>query len=157
MVKISQISQIQTANDIFIYLYINFILYFNQLHPPRCRRASCHDMSESRRPVKVKDMKKEIFPFMPLSCLLGHRRISNLQGFINLWHLPTKASRQGQGFIPRTTPHASLLTNHLHTLLSCPILLAWLTSRPLLSRYESTSSAAYPLSDYQHTPLHRPS
>ena len=37
-------------------------------------------MSESRRSVKLKDMKKEIFPLMLLSCKLGYRQTSTLQG-----------------------------------------------------------------------------
>ena len=116
--------------------------------------ASFHEMSESRL-VKPKDMKKEIFPFMLLSCGLGHRRISSIQGFIRLWYLTIIASRQGQGFISRATPHAFPFTNPRHTLLSCIILLACLTSKPPSnspSGYQSTSSAAY-----QHTlPLSNP-
>ena len=37
-------------------------------------------MSECRRSVKLKDRKKEIFPFMPLRCGLDHRQTSTLQG-----------------------------------------------------------------------------
>ena len=104
-------------DNIFIYS-----LYFNQFPPLRGGHASCHEMSESRRLVKLKDS----FPFMPLSCGLGHRRTSALLGLHK-----AVASRQGQGFIPRATPHAFPLTNPHHTLLSCTILLICLTSKPL--------------------------
>ena len=41
-----------------VYIYL---LYFNQLPPPRGRHASCPEMSESRL-VKLKDIKKGNFP-----------------------------------------------------------------------------------------------
>ena len=64
-----------------IILIIIFIyLYFNQLQTLRVQHASCHEMSERRRLVKLKDMKKEIFPFILLSCGLGHSQISALPG-----------------------------------------------------------------------------
>ena len=53
------------------------------------------------------------------------------QGFIRLWYLTTIASRQDQGFISQATTNAFLLTNPRHKLLSCTILLACLTSKPL--------------------------
>ena len=66
-------------------------------------------------------MKKENFLFMLLSCGLGHRHISSFPGLHK-----SVASCQGQGFI-----HTFLLTNPRHTLLSCTILLACLTSKHL--------------------------
>ena len=82
-------------------------------------------------------------------------------GFISLWHLTTIASRQGQGFILRAIPHAFPLTNPRYTLLSCTILLAYLTlnlsSSSSPSRYQSASSSAYPMNEFQHNLLHTPS
>ena len=98
-------------------------------------------MSESRL-VKLKDMKKEIFPFILLSCEVGHRRISDLPGLHK-----AVASRQGQGFIPRETPHAFPLTHPRHTLLN-------LKSKPLFFKQSFTVSI-HLFRGYQHTHLHR--
>ena len=84
---------------------IIFGYLFMKHHPfptPRGRHTSCHEMSYSRRETKLKEEKKNKFsPLCPLSCRLGHRRTSTLQGL----HVAV-AFRQGQGFIPRATPHA---------------------------------------------------
>ena len=97
-----------------------------------------------------------MFPFMPFSCGLGHRRISILPGLHK-----AVASRQGQGFILQATRYAFPLTNPRHTLLSYTILLACLTSKHFFFMEFFTVSIhlfhVYPLNDYQHTPLHRPS
>ena len=61
-----------------------------------------------------------------LSCGLGHRQTSILQGL----HIVV-VSCQNQWFIPQVMPHAFPLTNQYHSLLSCTILLACLTSKPL--------------------------
>ena len=113
----------------FIILLI--LLYFNQFPPPRCRHASFHERSENRRLVKPRDMKKEISPFMFLSCGLGRRRISALPGL-------HKAVASRQGFIPRGTSHTFPLTNPRHTLLSCTIFLACLTSKPFFFKQSFT-------------------
>ena len=62
------------------------------------------------------------------------------KGFIRLWYLTTIASLHGQGFISRATLHALPLTNPRHTLLSCTILLACLTSKPLFLKQSFTVS-----------------
>ena len=86
-----------------IYLFIIiYFLYFNQFPTLRGRNASCHEMSESRRLVKLKDMKREIFPFMPLSCGLGHRRTFGLQGLhtafaIYNWGISSKSRAHTSG------------------------------------------------------------
>ena len=49
-------------------------------------------------------------------------------------------SRQGQGFILRATPNAFTLTTLRHTLLSCTILLACLTSKPLFFKQSFKAS-----------------
>ena len=110
--------------------YLNFIylLYMNQF-PLLCGWHTSCQMSESRRSVQLIDRKKEIFPFMPLSSGLGYM------------HSPLK--------IPA-----------IHSFDAPFSLLAWhpkLFSSSRRSRYQSTASAAYPLSEYQHAPLHRPS
>ena len=96
----------------------------------------------------------EIFPF---KFRLGHRQTSTLQGL----HIAV-ASHQGQGFIPRLrTMHSISQTPAIHSYPASFSLVAWhpnFFNTP--SRYQSISSAAYPLSDYQHTlsnpiPLHR--
>ena len=120
---------------IFIYL-----LYFNQLLPAWLWYASCHEMNKSRKLVKLNDMKKEIFPFILLSCGLGHRQISALQSFIRLWYLTTIASCQCQGFIAQAMPHAFPLTNPHHTFLSCTILLACLASKLFFFKQSFTVS-----------------
>ena len=91
--------------SIYLYLFIIYILCMNYFPQLWGRHASCHEMRESRS-VKLKDMKEEIFSFILLSCGLGQKRVSALPGLIRLWHLTTIASRQGQGFISRATPHA---------------------------------------------------
>ena len=110
---------------LFIYLYINLFIKQHLLPPPCVRHASCHEISESRRLVKLKDIKKEISPFMLSSCRPGQRQTSTLTGFYK-----AVASHQSQGFIPQATPHAFPCTNYHHTLLSCTILLACLASKP---------------------------
>ena len=69
-------------------------------------------------------------PLCPISCMLGHRRTSTLQGL----HIGV-ASCQSQGFIPRATSHAFPLTNPRHSLLSWTVLLACLTSKPLFFKH----------------------
>ena len=110
---------------IYIYYYYIYLLYFNQFPPLWGRHTSCHEMSESRRLLKLKDMKREIFTFILLSCRFDHRWIFTLPV------LHKAVASQGQGFIPQAMPHAFPLTNPHHTPLLCTILLACLTSKPL--------------------------
>ena len=128
--------------QIFTYTY-KFIYYTSTSSHPRGRHASCREMRESRRLVKLKDMKKEIFPFLLLSCGLGHRRISALPG------LKAVASRQGHGFIlQQRLMHFPTQTPTTHSYHAPFSLLAWhpnLSSSSSPSRYQSTSPAAYPL------------
>ena len=87
-------------------------------------------MSESRRLVKLKDKKKEIFPFMLLSFGLCHRRISVLAGLhkavASFNYSISSRSRvhtlDDAPCIPSQTPAILLLST---------ILLAYLTSKPL--------------------------
>ena len=71
---------------------------------------------------------------------LATDRLPQFKGFIYLLLLTAVACRQSQGFIPRATPHAFPFTNPRHTLLSCTILLACLTSKPLFFRQSFTVS-----------------
>ena len=84
---------------------------------------------------------------MSLSWGHSHRQTSTLQGF----HIAV-LSRQSQRFIP----HSLSQTSTIHHSSCLPGIH---TSFPLrsFSQYQFTSSMAYPLSDYQHTCLHRPS
>ena len=84
--------------------------------------TSCSEMSESRRSVKLKDMKN--FPLYAPKLLAWPQTDFRPPGLHK-----TVASRQG--FIPRATHHAFPLTNPRHTLLSCTILLVCPTSKPL--------------------------
>ena len=81
-------------------------------------------------------------------------RFPPIQGFIRLWHLTTIVSRQGQGFIPWAMSHTFPLTNLCHTLLSCTILLACPTSKPLFFKHSFIVSIhlfpSLSLRDYQH-------
>ena len=62
------------------------------------------------------------------------------------------ASCQGQKFIPQSTPHAFPLTNPHHS--PClPDIQPFSLNTP--SWYQSISSMAYPLNDYQHALLYR--
>ena len=83
------------------------------------------------------------------------------QDFIRLCHLTTIASCQGKGFIPWETPiHSLSQTPVIHSYHAPFSLLARypnLSSINSPSRYQSTSSAVYKLSDYQRILLHRPS
>ena len=115
--------------NIFIYL-----LNFNQFPPPRGRHASCREMSETRRLVKLKDMKKEIFLSMPLSCGLSHRRISALPGL----HKAVGSHNYG-------TSSKSCI--HPHKPSPYTILLACLTSKHLFFKQSlSVHSGLYPFS-----------
>ena len=85
-------------------------------------------MNESRRLVKLKDMKKEMFSFMPLTCGLEHRRTSTLQRF----HIAVATHK---GSPPRPIPHTSPPGKPRHTLISCTILFACLTSKPFIQTF----------------------
>ena len=107
------------------------------LHPlPRGWHSSCHEMGYNKRETKLKKEKKrkKFSPLCPLSCMLGHRPTSTLQG------LHIDVATHNCGISPRTevhppgytaTPHTFHLTNPRHSLLSCTILLSCLTSNPL--------------------------
>ena len=88
---------------------------------------------------------------MPSSYGLSHRRISALLGLHK-----AVSSPQGQGFIPRAMPYVFPSLKHppytpiMHHSSCLPDIQTFSSSSP--SRYQSISSAAYPLSDYQHTP-----
>ena len=112
---------------IFIYLYINlllfiYLLYFNQFPLLWSWYESWHETSETGRSVKLKDMNTEMFPFMSLSCGLGDRRTSALQGF----HIavvtcncgiPSKSRVHPPGntpCIPHYKPHHTLISTIMH-------------------------------------------
>ena len=74
------------------------------------RHASCYEMSESRRIVELKDMKKGILPFMPLSSRLGHIRTSALQ----VLHIAIETHNHGISSSSRVHPpgNASCIPPH---------------------------------------------
>ena len=59
------------TGNMYIYLFI-YYTSTSSWH--------CHEMSDSRRSVNLKGMKKDIFHFMLLSCWLGQRWVSTLPG-----------------------------------------------------------------------------
>ena len=72
-----------------------------------------HEMSKSRRLVKLKGVKKEIFPFIPSRCGLGQRRISILPGFhkvVSFHNYGISSRSRVQPLInaPRIPPHKPL-------------------------------------------------
>ena len=92
----------------FLKIYLFYLLYFNQFPPPQGRNASCHEMSESRRLVKLKD----IFPFMLFSCELGHRRNSALP-VEGVWHL-VKVKGSSTGKRPMHSPSQTFAIHSYH-------------------------------------------
>ena len=118
----------------------NIYYNFNKVPAPCGWRASCHEMSKSRRLVKLKGMKKEIFHFMPLSCGVRHRQTSILQGLHIAVATHSDSILTGQKLIPQATPHIFPITYPHHTILSCIIFLACLTSKPLFFKQAFTVS-----------------
>ena len=66
------------------------------------------------------------------------------------------ASYQGQGFIPLTTSHTFPLTYPLHSLLSCSILFACLTSKPLFFKHSTVSIHPFLGLPTERLPAHTP-
>ena len=75
-----------------------------------------------------------------MCCGLGHRRTTTFQELPIAVQLTTVVPRQSRGFIPQATPHSFPLTKPHHTLLSCTILIACLTYKPLFVNQSFTVS-----------------
>ena len=114
-------------------------------------------MSGSRRETKLKRKeKKELFPLYTLKFLdWPHTDIHPSRVVTHNYDLSSKSRVHSPGFTPCIPPHKptihsyyasfSLLARHPNSFfLNCP------------SQYQSTSSKLKPLSDYLHTPQHRP-
>ena len=128
---------------------MSFIIHY-LLPPPPGRHTSYHETSYSKREAKLK--KEEIFPFMPFKLQARPQIGFPPKCFIQLWQPTNVESRQGQRFIPQATPHAIPLTKPRRSLLSCTILIACQTSKPLFLKQSYMvsihSSTSCPLSDY---------
>ena len=105
-------------------------MYYNQLPPPRGQHPLCHEMSESRRLVKLKDLKKEIFPFKPMAT--------------HNYSISSRSRVHPPGNSPCIPPHNSLPIQSYHA----PFSLFF--SDIQTSLLQAELHAAYPLNDYQH-------
>ena len=133
-------------------MYISLFFYFFIIHyllPPTWGlNTLCYEMSYSKRETKLKKEKKRNFLFYILQVIASATdRFPPFKGFIQLWQPTTMASCQGQGFILWAIPHAFSFTTPHHSLLSCTILLACLTFKPLSLKQSSQHRSMFDGSD----------
>ena len=113
--------------NILLFFYLFITRYF--LPPLRGHHAPCNKISYSKRETKLKT--EESFPLYALYFVGYATDGTSNQGLYIAVADHNCGISSGQGFIPRATPHAFLLTNPRHSQLSCTILLDCLTSKPL--------------------------
>ena len=109
------------TSNLFIYL-----LYFTQFPSSRCRHASCHEMRESRRSVKIKDEKRN-FPLYTLKFWAWPQmdfrpsRASYSCCNLELWYL-VKIKGSSSGQCPMQSPSQTPAIHSYHAPFS---FLAW--------------------------------
>ena len=122
---------VMEAGDSIINKYI---FYYTSTSSCHCRVDTHHEMNKSRK-LKLKDMKKKFSPLCSQIVGLARDRFPPCQGFMKMWHLI-----KVKGSSPVQCPmHSTSQTPH-HTLLSCTIFLACLTSKSLFFKHSFTLS-----------------
>ena len=152
-------SKVELNCKLCIYIYLLFIKH-HPFPPLQGWHTSCHEMTNTRREVKLKKRKKKkrkINPFRPFkkqawpSTELPPKRAS--------YNCCNKQLVKIKGSSPRLSPmHSSSQTPTIHFYPAQFSLLTWDTNLFFLnipSWHQSIFSLAYPLSDNQHTLLHR--
>ena len=148
------------SNILYILIKFQYIYFFITQH--LCRVRMHHAMkwaTVKKTKLKKQKNRNKFSPLYPLSCRLSHRQISTHRLHIAVTTHNWGISSRSGGFIPGLCPmHYPSQTPTIHAYPAPFSLLAWHPNLFFLnspSFYQSTSSSAYLLNDYQHTLLHR--
>ena len=115
----------------FFFSFFTFYFFFFFLPPVQGQHTLCQGRKKKR---------ENIFPFIALSCRLGHKQTSTPESFIYLRQPTTVASRQCQGFILQATSQPFFLKNPHHSFLSYTLLHACPTFKNVFFRQSLTKS-----------------
>ena len=141
-------------------LYLFIILSPQPVPTELARIMPRNELQWKRCKAEEREGKQKIFPFMPFKLKARPQtdfhpsKASYWCGNPKMWHL-VKVRCSSPGLRPMLSPSQTLA---IHSYPGPFSLIAWhptLFSLNTPSRYQSISSVAYPMNDYQHTLLNR--